>query len=280
MKDSVTIVTGAASGIGRYLAIQAAMRGSEVIATDINEAGLAETQALAQADGRAIYTRRLDVSSAEEIQSFAESVLPNLQNKRLFLFNNAGVALAAGTFATTPLPDFEWLLNINLYGVIRMTKAFLPYMLANNAGHIVNVSSIFGFGGVRFQSAYCTAKFGVRGFTETLRTELSETNIKVTSVHPGGVKTNIAQNAKVAGDFITSADRDDTAKKFAAAVRTSPADAARQILNAAEKGQARLLIGADARVISALIRLFPTGYSSILKKITDFVFGIPGKIKT
>jgi len=279
MKNSIAIVTGAASGMGRCVAIQAAERGSQVIATDINESGLAETQALAKANGHDIQIRRLEVSNAGEIQAFAEATIPTFQNRKLFLINNAGVALAAGPFAATPLPDFEWLININLYGVIRMTKAFLPYLLARNEGHIVNVSSIFGLGGVRFQSAYCTAKFGVHGFNETLRVELWDTNIKVTSVHPGGVKTNIAENARMAGDYITPEDKNETAKKFAANARTSPEDAARQILDAAEKGKARLLIGVDAKLLSAIIRLFPTAYIRILRKISDQVFGIPGKSK-
>jgi len=277
MKNSITIVTGAASGMGRYIAIQAAERGSQVIATDINESGLTETQMLAKADEHEIQIRPLDVSNAADIQVFADAVIPTLQNKKLFLINNAGVALAAGPFAATPLPDFEWLLDVNLYGVIRLTKAFLPYMLAQNAGHVVNVSSIFGLGGVRFQSAYCTSKFGVHGFNEALRVELFDTNIKVTSVHPGGVKTNIAENARMAGDYITLTDKIETAQKFAANARTRPEDAARQILDAAEKGQARLLIGIDAKFLAALIRLLPVTYINLLRKISDQVFGIPGK---
>ncbi len=277
MNKSITIVTGAASGMGRYIAIQAAERGSQVIATDINESGLAETQTLAKANGHDIQIRRLDVSNAGAIQAFAEAVIPALQHKKLFLINNAGVALAAGPFWATPLPDFEWLLDVNLYGVIRMTKAFLPYMLEHDEGHIVNVSSIFGLGGVRFQSAYCTSKFGVHGFNEALRVELADTNIKVTGVHPGGVKTSIAENAKLAGDYITPEEKRETAEKFAANTRTRPETAARQILDAAEKGQARLLIGADAKFLAALIRLLPVTYINVLRKISDHVFGIPGK---
>lgn len=277
MKNSTTIVTGAASGIGRHIAIQAAANNSQVIATDIDESGLTQTQRLAKANGHDIQIRRLDVANAGAIQTFAETIIPTLQNKKLFLINNAGVALAAGPFAATPLPDFEWLIDINLYGVIRMTKAFLPYMLARNEGHIVNMSSIFGLAGVRFQSAYCTAKFGVHGFNEALRVELFDTNIKVTSVHPGGVKTNIAANAKMAGDYITREDQIETAKKFAANARTQPAEAARQILKAAAKGQPRLLIGADAKFIAALVRLLPAAYIGVLRQITNVVFGIPGK---
>lgn len=277
MKNSITIVTGAASGIGRHIAIQAAANNSQVIATDIDESGLTQTQRLAKANGHDIQIRRLDVANAGAIQTFAETIIPTLQNKKLFLINNAGVALAAGPFAATPLPDFEWLIDINLYGVIRMTKAFLPYMLARNEGHIVNMSSIFGLAGVRFQSAYCTAKFGVHGFNEALRVELFDTNIKVTSVHPGGVKTNIAANAKMAGDYITREDQIETAKKFAANARTQPAEAARQILKAAAKGQPRLLIGADAKFIAALVRLLPAAYIGVLRQITNVVFGIPGK---
>lgn len=275
----MTIVTGAASGMGRYLAVQAVARGSRVIATDINESGLVETQMLARANGHDIQIRQLDVSNATAIQAFAEAVTPTLQKQKLFLFNNAGVALAAGPFAATPLPDFEWLLDVNLYGVIRMTKAFLPYMLACNEGHIVNVSSIFGLGGVRFESAYCTSKFGVHGFTEAVRMELLDTNIKVTSVHPGGVKTNIVRNARVAGDHVTLAEKDATVKKFAARARTRPEVAARQILDAAARGRAQLLIGADAKFLAATIRLFPTAYLKLWRTMIDQVFGIPAKSK-
>ncbi len=265
--------------MGRYLAIQAVARGSRVIATDINESGLVETQMLARANGHDIQIRQLDVSNATAIQAFAEAMTPTLQKQKLFLFNNAGVALAAGPFAATPLPDFEWLLDVNLYGVIRMTKAFLPYMLACNEGHLVNVSSIFGLGGVRFESAYCTSKFGVHGFTEAVRMELLDTNIKVTSVHPGGVKTNIVRNARVAGDYVTLAEKDATVQKFAARARTHPEAAARQILDAAARGQAHLLIGADAKFLAATIRLFPTAYLKIWRTIIDQVFGLPGKSK-
>lgn len=275
MQNTVCIITGAASGMGRQMAIQAAQRGSHVIATDFNTVGLAETKTMAQAQGSNIETHILDVSKAEAIVEFADKVMPTLANRKLFLINNAGVGLASGPFEATPLEDFEWLLSINLWGVVRMTKAFYPYFLAQNQGHIVNLSSVFGLAGIMHQSAYCTSKYGVRGFSDVLRMELYDTNIKVTCVHPGGIKTNIARDSRVSGSLMTKEMLDDSAKKFTANALTTPEEAARLILNAAEKGKARLLIGPDARPFEWLPRLMPTGYIKILRKGILEAFGNP-----
>ncbi len=165
-----------------------------MLATDVNEAGLIGTKQ--QTSGH-VTTARLDVSDADAIRTFADAIMPTLTNRRLILVNNAGVALGSGPFVETGLDEFEWLLSINLWGVVRMTKAFLPHMMARSLGHIVNLSSVFGLAGVMNQSAYCTAKFGVRGFSDVLRMELLDTKIGVTCVHPGGIKTNIATNARI-----------------------------------------------------------------------------------
>lgn len=273
MHNTITIVTGSASGIGRHVAIQAAQRGSQVIATDVNRKGLVETESLAKSNGQPITIEPLDVSNAEAIQTFADGVIPTLQGRKLFLVNNAGVALASGSFATTPLTDFEWLLSINLWGVVRMTKAFLPYLLERNEGHIVNLSSIFGLAGAMNQSAYCTAKFGVHGFNEVLRMELLDTGVKVTSVHPGGIKTNIARNARLTGSAISEADHIKSYTTFEKVSRTHPEEAARQILDAAVKGQAKLLIGSDAKLISLIVRLFPVRYTGWFKQQVEQTFG-------
>ncbi len=229
---TVVLITGAGSGIGRSLAIQAAGCNARVIATDINEAGLAETNKLA---GGKLETHRLDVADAEAIAQFAAQLVPGLNGQPLVLVNNAGVALASGPFSETALADFEWLLSINLLGVIRMTKAFMPYLLHTNAGHIVNVSSVFGLAGVEHQSAYCTAKFGVRGFTETLRMELMPTNVGVTCVHPGGIRTNIARNSRIgSGGTVTPALHRQAAISFDKAAKTTADEAARQIWQGVE----------------------------------------------
>jgi NAD(P)-dependent dehydrogenase (short-subunit alcohol dehydrogenase family) len=269
LTNSVTLITGAASGIGRALAIQAAQKGTSVIATDVNTTGLAETAQLA---GGKLETHRLDVSDADAIVAFAQQIIPTLNNRRLILVNNAGVGLASGPFSATSLEDFDWLLSINLFGVIRMTKAFLPYLL-QTGGHLVNVSSVFGFAGIQHQSAYCTAKFGVRGFTETLRMELMDTKVGVTCVHPGGIDTNIARASRIGqGGFVTEAMHKQGAVSFQKAAITTPDEAARQIWSGVERGKTRVVIGSDGRLLDRITRLFPTGYSRMIKKRLDKAF--------
>jgi butyryl-CoA dehydrogenase len=272
MQNTITIVTGAASGIGQQVAIQAAQLGSTVWATDVNPEGLAETKRSIEQAGGQVEAVNLDVSKPDEILSFAGRVIPTLGGKKLVLVNNAGVALGSGTFGETTLDDFEWLLSINLWGVVRMTKAFLPYMLEHNAGHIANVSSVFGLAGVMHQSAYCTAKFGVRGFTECLRMELMGTKVGTTVIHPGGIKTNIARNARRGGK-VTESMHQQSAQLFDQTVPTTAAEAARQILDCVVKNKPRLVIGKDGRMVDWLTRLLPVGYTKIFKKDYEKTFG-------
>ncbi|GAB3554325.1 SDR family NAD(P)-dependent oxidoreductase [Spirosoma fluminis] len=273
-ENTTVIITGAGSGIGRQLTIQAAEQGARVVATDISESGLAQTRQLSTGD---VTTAHLDVADAAAIDQFALHTLTTLQGQRLILVNNAGVALGSGTFSTTDLTDFEWLLNINLWGVIRMAKAFLPYMLDQKQGHIVNVSSVFGLAGVMHQSAYCTAKFGVRGFTDTLRMELLGTGVGVTCVHPGGIRTNIATNARVGrGASVTESMHKQAAVSFEKAARTTPEEAARQIWTGVRQRKARVLIGADARLIDRVTRLFPTRYVTMMRGQIEKAFSTQG----
>lgn len=270
-QNATVIITGAGSGIGRQLTIQAAAEGAQVIATDVNEASLADTKQLAPGH---VTTARLDVSDADAILNFANQTIPILTNQRLILVNNAGVALGSGPFSETGLDEFEWLLSINLWGVVRMTKAFLPHMMAQGTGHIVNLSSVFGLAGVMNQSAYCTAKFGVRGFSDVLRMELLDTNIGVTCVHPGGIITNIAANARPGkSGFVTDAMRRQGAVSFEKAAKTTPQEAARQIWNGVRQNKARVLVGADAHQIEWLTRLFPTRYVRLMRRQIEKVFG-------
>lgn len=270
LSNSVILITGAASGIGRSLAIRASICGAHVIVADINEVGLAETNQLA---GGKLEIHHLDVSDADAILAFAQKIIPTLNGRPLLLVNNAGVALASGPFSETTLNDFDWLLSINLFGVIRMTKAFLPYLIQQNNGHIVNVSSVFGLAGIQQQSAYCTAKFGVRGFTETLRMELMDTGIGVTTVHPGGIDTNIARAARIGGSgFVTEAMQKQGAISFKEAAKTTPDEAARQIWAGVEKRKVRIVIGADGRLIDWVTRLFPSGYTKMIKKQIEKAF--------
>ena len=270
MKDTHFIITGAGSGIGQALAILAAAKGAKVIATDISEKGLEETREKVVSQNGWINTHRLDVADSQAITDFKEMIMKTYSPQKIILVNNAGVALNSGTFAETPMEDFDWLININLYGVIRMTKAFLPVMLVQNQGHIVNVSSIFGIIGVRYQSAYCTAKFGVKGFSDVLKMELMDTGIKVSSVHPGGIKTKIASNARISINQDTRQAAADLEKFEREALINTPEYAAEVIMKGIEKGKSRILIGRDAKIIDILARTFPSTYHlKIPKKLTE-----------
>lgn len=272
-----TIITGAGSGMGRQMVLQAAKRGARVIAVDYNAQTLQETQGLAIAAGSAIETFVVDVGNADAINNFAQQIIPTLNKGRLILINNAGVSIFTGDFEHTPLEDFEWLINVNMWGVIRLTKAFFPYFLEHNNGHIVNLSSVFGLGGMAGNSAYCTSKFAVRGFTETLRMELADTNIGTTCVHPGGVKTNIVRNQVPKGGHTTDEMLNNVVKKFEQNAKTTPESAAQQILDAVEKKKTRLVIGSDGRMFDFVTRLFPQGYTNIVRKRAKKSFGEPFK---
>lgn len=277
IKDSIVLITGAASGMGRDMAIQAAQRGGIVIATDVNVIGLGKTQEMAKGAGFNINIQQLNVGEKTEIEDFAKRILPIFDNRPLILINNAGIGLSAGKFQDNYLEDFENLININLWGIIRMTKAFYPYLLEKNEGHIVNLSSVFGLGGVMLQSAYCTAKAGVKGFTEAIRMELMETNVKTTVVHPGGIKTNIARNAPPKGSLITDDMHKEAIKQFDKYALTSSEAAAKQILDAVENNKERLVIGKDGKMMSLMIRLFPTGFTKMMKSKMDEVLTNPYK---
>lgn len=277
IKDSIVLITGAASGMGRDMAIQAAQRGGIVIATDVNVIGLGKTQEMAKGAGFNINIQQLNVGEKTEIEDFAKRILPIFDSRPLILINNAGIGLSAGKFQDNYLEDFENLININLWGIIRMTKAFYPYLLEKNEGHIVNLSSVFGLGGVMLQSAYCTAKAGVKGFTEAIRMELMETNVKTTVVHPGGIKTNIARNAPPKGSLITDDMHKEAIKQFDKYALTSSEAAAKQILDAVENNKERLVIGKDGKMMSLMIRLFPTGFTKMMKSKMDEVLTNPYK---
>ncbi len=264
IKNSLFIVTGAASGIGRALAVTAVKEGAHVIACDINEKGLDETLEVA---GGNMEKYLLDVSDAAQINKFAETIFQKYPDEFIILVNNAGVALTSGTFAETSLEDFEWLLNINLWGVIRMTKAFLPHLLSQNRGHIVNVSSIFGVAGMPTNSAYCTAKFGVKGFSDVLKSELLRTNVKIASVHPGGIKTNIASSSRIGTSQNIEEAKKLISKFNKEALKMPPEKAADVIIQGIKKDRQRILIGNDARMLDTIVRTFPDSYHKIIAKV-------------
>ncbi|MEM9952784.1 MAG: SDR family oxidoreductase [Chloroflexota bacterium] len=260
------IITGAASGIGQAIAVSLAQRGCNLILTDINEGGLDETATMCQSHEVKIQCQHLDVSNTQAIRDFAESIRANKQPIDI-LVNNAGVALG-GNFDHVSQDDFEWLLDINLHGVIRMTRAFMPILEASDDACVVNLSSIFGIIAPPGQTAYSTAKFGVRGFSEALRHELalSGSNVRVTQVHPGGIHTNIVKNARIAEQaMVEIPDFEKEMKNFEKSLVMSPAQAGEIIVRGIVNRKKRVLVGNDAHILSMIARLLPINYMSVLR---------------
>lgn len=264
-RGNVAAITGAGSGIGRALALALAKEGCELALSDVNEAGLQETAQQAQACGVRVHVQKLDVADRDAVYQWADTVVSHFGKVNL-IFNNAGVSLSE-TVESMGYDNFEWLMNINFWGVVYGTKAFLPYLKQSGDGHIINISSVFGIIGVPTQSAYNAAKFAVRGFTESLREEMAISGypVQVTCVHPGGIKTNIVRSSRI-GDVgkMGPSEKNKAAKQFDAMARTSPEDAARIILDGVRNNVPRVLIGLDARVIDTVQRLLPTGYQKLL----------------
>jgi NAD(P)-dependent dehydrogenase (short-subunit alcohol dehydrogenase family) len=269
MKDfqgKVAAVTGAGSGIGRALAVELAGRGAALALCDVDTAGLAQTVAQCESRGAKVSARPLDVSKRAEVYAWADAVAEEFGTVNLVV-NNAGVALGT-SIESMQWHDFEWLMGVNFWGVTYGTKAFLPHLIASGDGHVVNVSSVFGLISVPTQSAYNAAKFAVRGFTDALRMELEMAGhpVSATTVHPGGIKTNIVRNGRVdptIGEAAT--DKDKAHRDFQKMARTTPEQAARTILGAVRANKRRVLVGPDAYAIDLISRL-PAGlYQRVLK---------------
>ncbi|MEZ5895887.1 MAG: SDR family oxidoreductase [Parvularculaceae bacterium] len=219
--DKLCVVTGAASGIGRAVAVNLARRGAALALSDINEAGLEETRAIiGDVPSNRIRTDKLDVCDPAAIERYATVIKESLGDAD-YVFNIAGLT-RVGRFDETPLSSFEKIMDVNFWGVVRMTKAFLPQLEATKGG-VTNISSLFGFIGFPGQAHYCASKFGVRGFSETIAEELSEKGVRVTSVHPGGVATSIARNANIDALPKDAADRSEVEARFDKAAITSAA---------------------------------------------------------
>ncbi len=263
-KDRVVAITGAGSGIGRALAVELAGRGAHLALADVDEVGLAETVARCEGVGVKVTSQRVDVADRPAVEAWAERVVAD-HGKVNVIINNAGVALAA-TIEAMAYDDLEWLMSINFWGVVYGTKAFLPHLKASGEGHVVNLSSVFGLISVPSQSAYNAAKFAVRGFTDTLRMELEIEGAPVscTTVHPGGIKTNIARNARLDASATDLADPADFARNFERAAMTSPERAAKIILGAVEHNHRRVLVGPDAHAIDFVSRLPQVLYQTFL----------------
>lgn len=263
--NSVAVVTGAASGIGRALAIRLAQDGIAGLAiSDVNEIGLRETAAAVEKLGIPVSTHVTDVGDLDQVTRFAAETVEK-HGRVTHLINNAGVGLF-GTFEHISIDDMKWLMDINFWGVVYGCKAFLPTLLEQDQAHIVNISSVFGFIAPEEQTAYCASKFAVRGFTESLRHEYRGTNVFISSVHPGGVLTNIARNSKI-GENTPQEWKQQGSKFFDKVARTTPEQAAETIVSGIKKKNPRILIGKDAKAISTFARLFPKNYLSIIERI-------------
>ncbi|WP_040491178.1 SDR family NAD(P)-dependent oxidoreductase [Ilumatobacter nonamiensis] len=262
----VAAITGAGSGIGRALAIELARRGCHLSLSDVDEEGLAETVLRCEPSGVRVRPAHLDVADREAVFAWAENVRAD-HGKINLTINNAGVALGA-TATSQSITDFEWLMNINFWGVVHGTQAFLPHLRESGEGHVVNISSVFGLISIPTQSAYNASKFGVRGFTDALRMELEidQCGVSCTTIHPGGIKTNIARNARTDESIVIGGmDPDEFADEFDQKLaRTTPDKAALQILRAVERNRRRALIGPDAVMFDLVSRL-PAGlYQRVL----------------
>ena len=255
------MITGAASGIGRSLAQRLSRAGSPVAIADIDETGLKEVAAGLPGP---VLPRVLDVADVEEQLRFAAEVRDWLPAPLGAVFNNAGVAVSS-TVADAVPEDDEWLRRINFDGVVNGTRAFLPILIEQNDGVVVNTSSVFGLLGMPYNSAYCAAKFAVRGFTDALRQELRGTGVSAVNVHPGGITTNIARNARVRHDPEgRGRTHDEMAAEFEAVTLTSPDKAADIIVRGVERGKARILVGPDAYAFDVLARVAPTRYYDVI----------------
>ena len=267
IRGAAAAVTGAASGIGRALAPELAARGCDLALADRDEAGLQSVAAeIAKTSQQKVTIHRVDVSDPAEIMAFAQAAIaahPGLN----IVINNAGVALF-GQFNEIDQAQMDWLMNINFWGVVHSTRAFLPHLARQHAAHIVNLSSIFGIIAPPGQTAYAAAKFAVRGFSEALRHELqmAASPVRLSVVHPGGVATNIARNSRAGVGVTDNARRVQSIERFDAVARTSPKAAAQRIITGIEKNQPRILIGNDARFMDLLQRFRPATYWSVLAK--------------
>jgi short-subunit dehydrogenase len=267
IRGSAAAVTGAASGIGRALALELAARGCDLALADRDEAGLHATAAeIGRACSQKVTAHRVDVGEPQQIANFAEAATlahPGLN----IVVNNAGVALL-GQFNEIDQAQMDWLMDINFWGVVHSTRAFLPHLARQREAHIVNLSSIFGIIAPPGQTAYATAKFAVRGFSESLRHELqmAASPVRLSVVHPGGVATNIVRNSRAGTGVTDNARRAQTIERFDAVARTTPAAAALRIIAGIEKNRPRILIGNDARFMDLLQRFRPGTYWAVLAR--------------
>ncbi len=265
LDGKVVVITGAGSGIGRALSLNVAAKGAVLALSDKDEVGLLETAEQARELGTGqIRTDRLDVSDRNAVHEYATAVAEDLGRVNV-LVNNAGVA-AHGDFEEMSEEDFAWVVDTNFWGVVHGTRAFLPHLIAGGDGHLVNISSLYGLMAMPADAAYSASKFGVRGFTEALRMELlvKRHPVQVSCVHPGGIKTAIARNARTS----PSIDRQQLAELFDTRLaRTTPQRAAEVIIDGVLANRARILVGADAKLLGLCVRLAGSRYQEVVARI-------------
>lgn len=264
VKNKVAVLTGAGSGIGRAMSISLAKRGCHLALVDINEAGLKETVALLKNYNITVSQHLLDVSDQTAIKNLPEAIFSQHTNIQL-LINNAGVG-SGGSFLQTSAADFDWLMDINFHSVVRLTRLFLPHLLQQPESAIVNVSSLYGLVAPIGEAAYCASKFAVRGFSNALRHELMNTTLQISVVHPGGVATQIAKNARIAKGL--SAEEIEVKQREMAKLLWMPPERAGEIIiRGVEKGKARIIVGWDAKLVALIERIAPVHYGKLLKKL-------------
>lgn len=265
LNGKIAVVTGAASGIGRALALALARRSCVLELADIDELGLRATADACRALGSGVYTRGIDVSQREAVHAWAREV--GERHAVNLVFNNAGVALGGGVEEIV-YDDIERIMSVNFWGVVYGTMAFLPLLRRSGDGHVVNIASIYGALAMPGQSAYNASKFAVRGFSESLRMELDIKGCNVSSslVLPGGIRTNIAASAVIrSGSLIP--DGDLARRQFSARLITEPERAAEIILNGVSKRKRRILVGRDAFWFDVLVRLLPAAYERLVGNV-------------
>ncbi len=261
LEGRTAVITGAGGGIGRAIAVSLARRGCHLALADVNEEGMSGTADLVR-DYRVRVTRhRLDVADRDAVANFPALVAAEHASVDV-LVNNAGVAVG-GTFEQVSEEDFEWLFEINFWGVVRMTRAFLPLLRASGDARVVNLSSVFGLVAPPEQAAYAASKFAVRGFSEALRHELEGSGVGVTVVHPGGVATSISENARVPAG-VSPEEVERRREQFRKLLRLPPEVAGETIVRGVERRQPRVLVGSDARLISLIARILPVSYAKAL----------------
>lgn len=263
----VAVITGAGSGMGRALAIELAKQNCAVAISDVIESTLAETAHMLEQYNVKVSSECLDISDRSAVERYAKDTFADFGQINL-VFNNAGVSVTDSAEHMS-YADFEWLMNINFWGVVYGTKSFLPYLQRADEAHIINTSSIFGLLSFPSQSAYNASKFAVRGYTESLRQELADSHIGVSCVHPGGVKTNIVKTSRYTSKDNESPTKEEMMEKFEQIAGLTSEAAALVILNGVKKRKARILVGKDAHFLAFIERLAPVNYPKLLGLISS-----------